>query len=515
MLARASTRAREMSIRTALGAGRVQILRQLLTESVIVGLFSVPLGMLFAKAGLTLMDMSIPPDDIPYFIHWSLNVRALLYATAVAALTGIVFGLAPALEASRPGLVPALKGGDATPGERRSRFDLKKILVVGEVALSLLLLIGASLFTRSFLQMKQANGGFDAKPLMTLRSYMPNEIYTTPELKVQRIEDVVRRVEALPGVQAAFASNLVPLDGGGDERAVVIDGHPTEKGREPAIEFIGVSPHMLKTLGLTLRRGRELTETESFARAPYAVINEAMAKKFFPAGDALGKQIRNLGMDSHKQIPMTIVGIVADVRSADLARPPGPQQFVPYRQRPERAHYGVLLVRTKVPPATLASVARSQLRLIDSNVLMTIEVASDIRSRSLADRRFTMSVLGGFALLGLTLAAIGIYGVLSLAVAQRRRELGIRMALGAERGGVLAMILAQAMSIAAVGGVLGGVGAVLAGRALGSMLYGVTAADPVTYGELVCVLAAAVLAAGIVPAARATRVSPMVALRSE
>ena len=228
MLARASTRSREISIRTALGAARGQILRQLLIESVIVALVSVPLGMACAYGGLKLIDMSIPPDDIPYFIHWELNVRALLYAIGVAGLTGIVFGLAPAIQASKADLQEALKeGGRGMAGGGRAW--IRNTLVVAEVALSLLLLIGASLFVRSFLNLQQANGGFDAAPLMTMRFYMPNEQYATPESKVQRTEDILRRVEALPGVQAAFASNLVPLSGGGGFSQILIEGRPVRE----------------------------------------------------------------------------------------------------------------------------------------------------------------------------------------------------------------------------------------------------------------------------------------------
>ena len=245
MLARASTRSREMSIRTALGAGRGRMLRQLLTESVIVALASVPLGIVLAWRSTQLMDMSIPPDQIPYFIHWELDTRALPYAIGVAALTGIVFGLAPAMQASKADLQEALKeGGRGMAGSGRAW--IRNTLVVAEVALSLLLLVGASLFVRSFLNLQHANGGFDAAPLMTMRFYLPNEQYATPESKSRRIEDILRRVEALPGVQAAFASNLVPLGSGGGDSTVVIDGQAVAKGDEPDIGFTGVSPHMLR-----------------------------------------------------------------------------------------------------------------------------------------------------------------------------------------------------------------------------------------------------------------------------
>jgi putative ABC transport system permease protein len=315
MLARASSRSREMSIRTALGAGRSQIVRQLLTESVLVGLVSVPLGLACAYGGLKLMDMSIPPDDIPYFIHWELNVRAMLYAIGVAGLTGIIFGLAPAIQASKADLQEALKeGGRGTAGGARAW--IRNTLVVAEVALSLLLLIGASLFVRSFLGLQQANGGFDATPLMTMRYYMPNEQYATPESKVRRTEDILRRVEALPGVQAAFASNMIPLSSGGGFSQILIEGHPFEKGKEPGIDYIGVTPHMLKTLGLSVVRGRELTDTEAMTKTPYAVVNQAMAKRFWPNEDPLGRRFRTL--DETDGGWFTIVGVAPDYRHGDL-----------------------------------------------------------------------------------------------------------------------------------------------------------------------------------------------------
>src|SRR5260221_8229824 len=278
MLARASSRSREMSIRTALGAGRGRILRQLLTESVLVALVSVPLGMACAYGGLKLIDLSIPPDRIPYFIQWALNVRALLYAIGVAGLTGIVFGLAPALQASKADLQEALKeGGRGTAGGGRAW--IRHTLVVAEVALSLLLLIGASLFVRSFVHPQEANGRFPAAPLMTMRFYMPTQQDATPASKVRRAGDILRRVEALPGVQAAFASNLVPLSGGGGFSQILIEGRAIEKGKEPGVELTGVSPHMLKTLGVPVIRGRGLSDTAAMTKSPYADINQDMAKR--------------------------------------------------------------------------------------------------------------------------------------------------------------------------------------------------------------------------------------------
>src|SRR5262249_4412044 len=285
MLARAAARSREMAIRTALGAGRGRILRQLLTESVFVALCSVPLGLLCAYGGLKLMDSSIPQGEVPYFIHWAIDGRAFAYSIAVAALTGIVFGLAPALQASKADLQEAMKdGGRGSAGV--TRVWLRNTLVIAEVALSLVLLVGASLFVRSFVNLRQATIGFDTAPLLTLRFFMPPEHYATPDSKQRRVEDVLRRVAAVPGFQSAFGSNMVPLSGGGGDARIAIDGRAVEKGHEPHIGFVGVTAHMLGTLGVTVARGRELTDTESLMRAPVAVINLTMAKRFWPHDDA-------------------------------------------------------------------------------------------------------------------------------------------------------------------------------------------------------------------------------------
>jgi putative ABC transport system permease protein len=512
MLARASTRAREMSIRAALGAGRGLILRQLLTESVMIGLLSVPLGILCAKGGLKLMDLSIPPDQIPYFIHWSLNERAMLYAIAVAALTGIVFGLAPALQASRPDLQEGLKDG-ARGMAGAGRAWLRNALVVAEVSLSLVLLIGASLFTRSFLQLKQANGGFDTRPLMTLHYYMPNEIYTTAESKTQRTQDIVRRIEALPGVEAAFASNMVPLAGGGDYRNIDIDGHPSEKGREPGAEFIGVTPHMLKTLGLSIRRGRELTDSESFEKVPYAVVNEAMAKKFWPAEDPVGRRFHIVNGNEGW---FTIVGVAPDYRHGDLADtdPIEPCAYVSFAQS-AFANTGVT-VRATRDPASLSASLRDAIRAADPKLaLFNMWTMEELRARGYWQYflfGWMFSLFGGIALL---LAAIGVYGVLSYSVAQRTQEIGVRVALGASRGDVLTLVVTQGVRLALAGVALGVIGSFFVTPVIQSELINVSAKDPASFVGVSLFLTAVAFVASYVPARRATAVDPLVALRAE
>jgi putative ABC transport system permease protein len=512
MLARASSRSREMSIRTALGAGRGQILRQLLTESVIVALFSVPLGLACAAGGLKLMDMSIPPDDIPYFIHWSLNLRSLLYSIAVAAVTGIVFGLAPAIQASKADLSEGLKEGGR--GATGGRPWLRNTLVIAEVALSLLLLIGASLFVRSFLNLQLASGGFEAGPLMTMRYYMANEQYATPESKVQRTEDILRRVEALPGVQAAFASNLVPLSGGGGFSRIVIEGRPSEPGKEPGVGFTAVSPHMLEALGLSVIRGRALTATEAMTRTPYAVVNQAMVKRFWPNDDPIGRRFRTL--DENAGTWFTIVGVAPDFRHGELdnADPIDPCAYVSFA-------YGAfpntgLTIRVAGDPGLIAAPAREAIRASDPRMaVFQAATMKELRQRGYWQYflfGWMFSLFGGIALL---LAAIGVYGVLSYSVAQRTQEIGVRMALGAGRGDVLKLVVIQGIRLAIAGVVIGVVGSFFVTPIIKSELVNVSPTDPLSFIGVSIFLTSIAFVASYVPARRAMAVDPLVALRSE
>jgi putative ABC transport system permease protein len=513
MLARASSRSREMSIRTALGAGRGQILRQLLTESIIVGLASVPLGLACAAGGLKLMDMSIPPDNIPYFIHWSLDVRSFLYSIAVAAVTGIVFGLAPAIQASKADLIDGLKDG-ARGAAGGGRAWMRNTLVVAEVALSLLLLIGASLFVRSFLNLQLASGGFEAAPLMTMRYYMPNEQYATPQSKVQRTEDILRRVEALPGVQAAFASNLVPLSGGGGFSRILIEGRPFEKGKEPGVGFTGVSPHLLATLGLSVVRGRELTATEAVTRSAYAVVNQAMVKRFWPNDDPIGRRFRPI--DEVNGDWFTIVGVMPDFRHGELdnADPIDPCAYVSFA-------YGAfpntgLTIRVAGDPALIAAPAREAIRGSDSRMaVFQVSTMKQLRERGYWQYflfGWMFSLFGGIALV---LAAIGVYGVLSYSVAQRTQEIGVRMALGAGQGDVLRLVVVQGIRLAIMGVLIGVVGSFFVTPIIKSELINVSPTDPLSFIGVSIFLTAIAFLASFVPARRAMAVDPLVALRAD
>jgi putative ABC transport system permease protein len=511
-LARASTRAREMSIRTALGAKRGQMLRQLLTESVIIGLLSVPLGLACAWGGLRLMDTSIPPDAIPYFIHWSLNARAFAYATAIAVATGIVFGLAPAVQASKADLQHALReGGRGTTGAGRAW--LRNGLVVAEVCLSLVLLIGASLFMRSFVNLQRASAGFDTAPLLTMRFYMPAEQYPTDVSKTRRVEDILRRIQALPGVQTAFASNLVPLGGGGGDARIVIDGHPTRKGEEPDILFTGVTAHLYDTLGLHLVRGRDVTPTEALSRAPVAVVNDTMARRFWPKEDPIGRRFRTLDDDATW---FTVVGIVPDIRqyNLDTTEPVEPCAYVayPFGATPNTG----ITIRTAGDPALLTAAAREQIRASDPTLaVFQVSTMEALRQRGYWQFFLFGWMFGLFGIVALMLAAIGVYGVLSYSVSQRIPEIGVRVALGASRGSVLGMVLGGGLRLAAIGIVLGVAGSFMITPVIESQLYNVSPTDPISFAAVSLFLAATASLASYIPARRATSVDPLEALRAE
>ena len=290
LLARAAGRRREISVRTALGAGRGRIVRQLLTESVVLGLISVPLGIVLAAVGTRLIAAGMPPDQVPYYVRWELDWRSVAYTVFVAATTALVFGLFPALQVSRGNLHETLKEG--TRGNSVARSWLRSSLVVVQVAFALVSLVGALLFVRTFMNLGGADLGFDTKPLMAMRFYLAGDVYEPEDAKLRRVEDVVRRVEALPGVRAAFASNLVPLSNGGGGGTVVVDGRPAQQSERAGIAFIGVTPHFNATLGMTMTRGRDFTEAEGWSHSPVAIINQTMAKRFWPDADPVGGRFR-------------------------------------------------------------------------------------------------------------------------------------------------------------------------------------------------------------------------------
>ena len=385
-------------------------------------------------------------------------------------LTGIVFGLAPALQAARGNLQASLKEGGR--GSSTGRARLRSSLVVLEVALSLVLLVGASLFMRSFINLQAAALGFDTGPLMTMRFYLPGQQYEGAESKAQRIEDIVRRVESLPGVRAAFASNFVPLSGGGGGGRAVVEGRNVEKNQEPFIGLTAVTPHMRQTLDVPVLRGRDFTETEGFTKAPVALINQAMARRLWPDEDPLGRRFRLTDADEGW---LTVIGIVADFRhfTPQGNDPPAPQAYRPLPFEPT-LNTGIT-IRVSGDPARITAAVREEIRSSDSALpVFDVRSMEEIRKRSFWDRRLFGWMFATFGAIALLLASIGVYGVLSYAVSQRTQEIGVRVALGAGRRDVLRLIVGHGLKLAAAGVGLGLIGAASVTWLIASELYNVT-----------------------------------------
>jgi putative ABC transport system permease protein len=535
LLARATVRSREMSLRAAIGAGRTRLLRQLLTESVVLAIAAVPLGVAVAHAGLGLLNSAMAFDDIPYiYSAWRIDGRTLAFTVAAALATGVIFGLAPALQLARTNLAGALREGGRTGGGA-SRSRLRNGLVVGEVALSLVLLVGASLFVRSFLNLQQASAGFETAPLLTLRFFLPGQDYEPAGAKARRVADIIQRVEALPGVEAAAASNLIPLGGGGGSSRIQIDGLPAEPGREPRTFFAGVTARFFDALDVPVVRGRRFTsgEADSEAASPVVLVNVSFARRFFggdePAVavrgrlrgaadlgsvDPIGRRLRLTDAASGGEW-LTIVGVVPDVfvdEIVDAGVVPGVFVPYPYQETPNTG----LIVRATTAPAAVTSAVRAAIRASDPALpVFEAQTMEELRRSGFWQFELFGWMFATFGALAIFLATVGVYGVLAYSVSQRTQEIGVRMALGAGRHEVRRMIVGQGLRLAAAGIALGLLGAFGITRIIGSLLYNVTPTDPASFGLVATLLISIAALASYLPARRATDVDPVAALRSE
>jgi putative ABC transport system permease protein len=514
MLARASGRQREFCVRAALGAGRGQLIKQLLIECVLLGLAAAPFGLAIAYVGVWLIDQAVPPGEVPYYIHWDIDARSIAYTIAISAATGLVFGLAPAMQAGRLNLQEALRDGARGSGQSGRRARLRNALVVLEIAMALILLVGASLFVKSFLNLQSASPGFDTKPLLTARFFMTGESYATGEQKAQRVDDIMRRIEGLPGVVSAFASNFVPLDAGGGDGNVIVDGRAVVKGEEPSIVFTAVTPHYHKTMGMPILKGRDFTDSEGAGRDTVAVINDTMATKLWPAGNAVGGRFRLVETEPAEWF--TVIGVAPDIRMFEMddETPDLSVAYVPYRHAGP-ANVGVT-IRAASDPAGLASAVRSEIRASDPGLpIFNLRTMEDLRREGFWQFRLFGFMFGIFGAAALFLAGVGVYGVLSFSVAQRTQEMGVRIALGAQQSDVLALVIRQGATLAAIGVAIGLLGAFGITRVIASLLYNVTPTDPVSFGGVALFLAAIAVLASYLPARRATTVDPIIALRQE
>ena len=511
-LARAAGRRREISVRAALGAERRRIVTQLLTESVTLSLVSVPLGLILAQIGSRAIFNMMPPDQVPYYITWEMDWRSFAFSIAVAATTAVAFGLFPALQASRGDLHGDLKEG--TRGNSVRSSPLRSGLVVAQLALAVVSLIGALLFVKTFSNLDTYDVGFDTKPLMTMRFSMPGDAYKAPDAIARRVEDVVRRVEAQAGVESAFGSELIPVNGGGGGRSVVVDGSPSEPGREPGVGYVGVTPHFHRTLGVAVR-GRDFTDAEGWSRTPVAVVNETMAKRLWPNRDALGGRFRPVGLGAESDW-FTVIGVAPDIKHDDIdpGDQPWPAAYVPYLY--QQAINTGLTIRTSGPPAGIAAAVRQQIREADANLpVYNVRTMNEVRQRGYWQYGIFGWVFGTIGVVGLLLAAIGVYGVLSYSVSQRTQEIGVRIALGAGRPAVLGLIVWHGLQLAGIG-VLVGLGlAAIAMKQTQQLLFEISPYDPIVFTGVAVFLMFVSFLASALPALRATRVDPLVALRGE
>lgn len=511
-LARATGRSREVAIRLALGAGRGRVVRELLTESLLLALGGGALGLVVA-VGLTGVLERFRPAQGQLDLVAGLDVRVLLFALAASVITGILFGLAPALRASRPQLVPELKGGAGGTESRTGRWSLRGLLVVAQIALSLLVLVCAGLCIRSLAKLQHLHPGFEPSRAVLMSLDLGLNNYARPQA-AEFFDRLLERARTLPGVEAASLGLTTPLSGNAPGMSLErVEGYEPAQPREhPVGDFNVVAPDFFRALGVPLLRGRDFHATDRAGAPPVIIVNEAFARRYWPGQEAVGRRVWQHGPDG--PIETQVVGVVGSTHSRRLTDAPRPAFYFPLAQKSELAM--TLVVRTGLEPAGTLAQLRGLVKALDPQVpAFGIRTLAQQRDGSLALQRMAATLLGGFGALALLLAALGIYGVLAYSVSRRTREIGVRMALGAEVSDVLALVLRQGAMLAVAGMILGLAGAAGATRLMRGFLHEVQPLDPPTFGIVVVLLGAVALLACWLPARRASRVDPMEALRSE
>jgi putative ABC transport system permease protein len=514
LLARAAARQKEIALRLAVGASRSRLTRQFLTESVLLALLGAGLGLLLALAGIGILRTFIP-ITIAQVGPITVNGTVLVFTLLIALVTGIAFGLVPAIQGSHFNLNDTLKesGRDSTGGSRGNR--IRGLLVIGEVAVSFVLLIGAGLLINSFLHLRNLDPGFRSDHLLTMKVNLSDVKYPDRERRAAFFDEVMRRVRELPGVQSAAVASNLPLTYNGDSMSISLEGVPDPPpDQQPDVIFRAIGPGYFETMGIPIVRGRDFSDQDNGDSKDVVIISEKTAQQFWPGQDPIGKRLKP-GLSTSSSPWREVIGIVKDVRQNDFVATPKRQMYFTYRQL-KNIQANALVVRTNIDPMSLAVSVRNAIWSVDKDqTVADIDTMDDIVAKAVARQRFSMLLLGLFAALALLLASIGIYGVMSYSVAQRTREIGIRIALGARRADVLQMTVKQALKLVGAGMILGLGAAFLLTRVMATLLYGISATDPITFIGISVVLLAVAILASYVPALRATKVDPITALRAQ
>jgi putative ABC transport system permease protein len=519
-LARMFGRHKEIAIRTAMGASSARIIRQILAEGILLALLGGAIGLTYAHFGIRLI-LAFLGDKLPPSIEVGIDLKVLAFTAAVSVLTGVIAGILPALHLSRANVSHALKQGlgrtDTDSGGNRTR----SVLVVAEVSLSLVLLIGAGLMIRSFQMLRAVNPGFESHGVLTMTTAISRAKFSAASQQISFFERVLERVRILPGIVASGVIDDVPLGAGGSHQPIAVEGRPVvPMSEQPEVDVRLITDGYMNAFRIPILRGRDFDDTDVAGRPATTLISASLAKEFWPGQNPIGKHIT---LTFFPGVVRQVVGVVGDVKAdgLDQTRPPV-TLYVPFRQiftpagEMWRSFPMTLVVRSSSNPASIASAVSSAVHEVDGTMpIRDVRTMDQLVTNSLSQRRFTLSLLSAFALLALVLAAIGIYSVLSYSVKRRVQEIGIRLALGARLSDVLRMIVFEGMRPTLVGVIVGTVGALAVARVMSSLIYGVKPTDLLTFLSVAVVLAMVALFATIIPAYRAAKVDPMVALRYE
>jgi putative ABC transport system permease protein len=508
-LVRAAGREKELAVRAALGAGRGRLARLLLTESLLLALAGAAAGLGLAYLGIRAL-ITLGPENLPGVSRIGLDFSVLGFTLLLSIVTGLLFGLAPALAAGKMDLNETLKDTARGAGQGAQRQRLRNLLVVSEIALALMLLVGGGLALKSFRNLLRVDAGFRAERVLTMDLVLAEERYKENHKRTSFFRQLMARLNALPGVEAAGANRYLPLRDRQYSNPVFIEGRPVPEGQEPVVQYGGVIGGYLRAMGVPVLSGRDFSEQEMWETGGVVLINESMRRRLWPNEDPIGKRIRH-GADQQWQ---TIIGVVGDVRQRGLESEAHPQIYTPFA---EYQHTTMsLAIRTQGEPKAMLGAARKEIAALDPLLapynIFTLEEAVE---RTLVGRRMATRLLALFACSALLLAAVGLYGVMSYRVSQRTREIGVRMAMGAQARDVLKLVLGQGLRLVGLGLAAGGFAALLLARLMRTMLYGVSATDPLIFAGVALLLALVALIACFIPARRAAKVEPMIALRSE